>query len=123
MPSITLYRINPEKNMRRFYRLDVQPDLFGQQCLMREWGHIGRGVQIRAIPYTTLAEAQAAFEKQRAVKEKRGYVLMAARPEALSRDASDWYNVTSTPVLLCKTHNKGSGSLLKAGEIFLETFK
>jgi len=103
----------------------VQPNLFGQQCLMREWGRIGRGGQIRAVPYPTLAEA-AALGKQRAVKEKRGYVLMAARPEALSRDASDWYNVTSTPVLLCKTRNKSSGSLLpvgRVGGIFLETFK
>jgi hypothetical protein len=24
--------------MRRFYRLDVQSDLFGQWCLIREWG-------------------------------------------------------------------------------------
>ncbi len=117
MYSVTLYRIDPARNMRRFYRLDVQPDLFGQHCLMREWGRIGRGGQIRAVPYPTLAKAQAALEKQRAVKERRGYVLSAARSGALSRDASYWYNVTGTPVPLCKTHNKSSGSLLPVGRV------
>ncbi len=89
MYSVTLYRIDPARNMRRFYRLDVQPDLFGQHCLMREWGRIGRGGQIRS----------------------------AARSGALSRDASYWYNVTGTPVPLCKTHNKSSGSLLPVGRV------
>ena len=30
MTAITLHRSDPAKNMRRFYRLDVQRDLFGQ---------------------------------------------------------------------------------------------
>jgi predicted DNA-binding WGR domain protein len=41
MTAIILRRVDPLKNMRRFYRLDVQPDLFGQWCLIREWGRIG----------------------------------------------------------------------------------
>jgi predicted DNA-binding WGR domain protein len=43
MTAIILHRIDPAKNMRRFYRLDVQRDLFGQWCLIREWGRIGSG--------------------------------------------------------------------------------
>ncbi|MGH6834124.1 MAG: WGR domain-containing protein [Methylocella sp.] len=35
--------------MRGFYRLDVQPDLFGQWCFIREWGRIGRAGQVRMI--------------------------------------------------------------------------
>jgi predicted DNA-binding WGR domain protein len=27
--------------MRRFYRLDMQPDLFGGFLLVRQWGRIG----------------------------------------------------------------------------------
>lgn len=27
--------------MRRFYVMDVQPDLFGQWLVIREWGRIG----------------------------------------------------------------------------------
>ena len=38
--SVELRRIDPVKNMRRFYRLDVQPDLFGGVLLMKEWGRI-----------------------------------------------------------------------------------
>jgi predicted DNA-binding WGR domain protein len=38
MTAIILHRVDPAKNMRRFYRLDVQRDLFGQWCLIREWG-------------------------------------------------------------------------------------
>jgi predicted DNA-binding WGR domain protein len=36
--TVELRRIDPAKNMRRFYRLDVQPDLFGGVLLMKEWG-------------------------------------------------------------------------------------
>ncbi len=59
--------------MHRFYRLDVQPDLFGQSCLMREWGRIGATGQERSIPFPTPDEAQAALDKQRRAKERRGY--------------------------------------------------
>ena len=75
MNSLTLYRIDPSRNMRRFYRLDVQPDLFGQECLIREYGRIGRSGQTRIAPFPSISEAQAAFEKQRAVKERKGYSL------------------------------------------------
>jgi hypothetical protein len=30
MTATLLYRIGPAKRMQRYYRLDVQPDLFGQ---------------------------------------------------------------------------------------------
>jgi predicted DNA-binding WGR domain protein len=38
MSAIILYRIDPLKNMRRFYRLDVQRDLFGAWCFIRDGG-------------------------------------------------------------------------------------
>jgi len=73
MSAITLHRIDPARNMRRFYLLDVQPDLFGQWCFIREWGRTGAAGQMRNIPYPTPAEAQAALERQRRAKERRGY--------------------------------------------------
>jgi predicted DNA-binding WGR domain protein len=73
MNAVILYRIDQAKNMHRFYRLDVQPDLFGQWCLMREWGRIGSTGQTRSAPFPTPQEAQAALEKQSRVKERRGY--------------------------------------------------
>ena len=71
--AIILHRIDTVKNMRRFYRFDVQPDLFGQWCFIREWGRIGRAGQVRTVPYDTAADAHEALVQQRCVKERRGY--------------------------------------------------
>ena len=73
MTAIVLYRIDRAKHMHRFYRLDVQRDLFGQWCLMREWGRIGSAGQTRSLPFPTPHEAEAALDKQRSIKERRGY--------------------------------------------------
>jgi len=78
MSAVTLYRIDPAKRMHRYYRMDVQPDLFGEWCLMREWGRIGRSGQARAAPFPTPQEAVAALHQQRRIKERRGYVSETA---------------------------------------------
>lgn len=71
--AIILHRTDPAKSMRRFYMLDVQPDLFGQWCFIREWGRTGRAGQVRMVPYPTATEAHEALAMQRRVKERRGY--------------------------------------------------
>ncbi|MEF3135498.1 WGR domain-containing protein [Rhizobium sp. 268] len=39
-------RIDPSKNMARFYALSIEPNLFGGTSLVRSWGRIGsRGEQ------------------------------------------------------------------------------
>lgn len=73
MNSVTLYRIDPARNMQRWYYLDIQPDLFGSHCLIREWGRLGHSGQARMTSYPTEEAAQAAFIKQRGVKERKGY--------------------------------------------------
>jgi predicted DNA-binding WGR domain protein len=40
MSAVHLTRIDPARNMCRFYRLDVQPDLFGGFTVVKEWGRI-----------------------------------------------------------------------------------
>jgi predicted DNA-binding WGR domain protein len=75
MSAIILHRIDAVTNMRRFYRLDVQPDLFGQWCFIREWGRIGRAGQVREVPFATAGQAQEALAAQRRVKERRGYCV------------------------------------------------
>ena len=42
MTAIMLTRIDNHRNMARFYKLDIQPTLFGEWSLVREWGRIGR---------------------------------------------------------------------------------
>jgi len=70
--AVILRRIDAGKNMARYYRRDIQPDLFGGWSFIREWGRIGRPGQVRRIP-STPAEAIAALERQRRIKERRGY--------------------------------------------------
>ncbi len=72
--SVRLCRIDPGKNMARFYRLAVERDLFGKWCFIRQWGRIGRGGQMPMTPYATPVEAHAALQKQRHAKERRGYI-------------------------------------------------
>jgi predicted DNA-binding WGR domain protein len=74
MTAITLHRTDPTRNMARYYRLDVQRDLFGAWCCIREWGRIGsRAGQTRSVPYPTPEAAQTAFEHQHRAKLRRGY--------------------------------------------------
>jgi predicted DNA-binding WGR domain protein len=59
--------------MRRFYRLDMQPDLFGGVLLMKEWGRIGARGRIMAERYDSEALAADALQRQAARKRRRGY--------------------------------------------------
>lgn len=77
MNAVTLTRSDSTRNMRRYYRLDVQPDLFGAWCSVR-WGRIGQPGQIRRIPYATPLDAQAALNRQRYKKERKGYIATSA---------------------------------------------
>lgn len=67
-------RVDPDKNMARYYHMDVQPDLFGGWRFIREWGRIGRSGQMRQTVHTSQMEARAALERRCRVKEKRGYL-------------------------------------------------
>lgn len=71
--AVSLYRTDPARNMRRFYYMDIQPDLFGQWCVVREWGRIGCAGRMHLEPYPTPDAAQAALDRQRRAKQRRGY--------------------------------------------------
>jgi predicted DNA-binding WGR domain protein len=57
----------------RFYRLDVQPDLFGGVLLMKEWGRLGAQGRMMAERYDNEALAAAAMQRQAERKRRRGY--------------------------------------------------
>lgn len=65
MTAITLTRSDDARNMQRYYRLDVQRDLFGAWCFVREWGRIGRTGQARTVSFPSPAAAQASLEHRR----------------------------------------------------------
>jgi predicted DNA-binding WGR domain protein len=75
MSAMHLIRIEPARNMRRFYRLDVQPDLFGGFAVVKEWGRIGARGQMMDELHATEALAAAAMQRQadrKCVETKRG---------------------------------------------------
>jgi predicted DNA-binding WGR domain protein len=70
---VDLVRIEPEAGRFRFYRLALQPDLFGGTALLREWGPIGRPGTVRVRTLATEAEAAASFDRALAHRRRRGY--------------------------------------------------
>jgi predicted DNA-binding WGR domain protein len=76
MYDVILYRIDAAKNMWRYYRLDLQPDLFGLWLLVKEWGRVGQHGQTQVTSFATVDEASQALQRQRGAKQKRGYVTV-----------------------------------------------
>ncbi len=70
---ITLRRIEPAKNMARFYALEVEQDLFGRHVLVRRWGRIGTAGKIRLDEHTGEGEAIASLQRLQAAKRRKGY--------------------------------------------------
>lgn len=71
---VRLRRIDPNKNMHRFYRMQLQPDLFGGCLLVREWGRIGTHGRCRSDLYSDEGKAVMAMMALQEMKQKRGYV-------------------------------------------------
>lgn len=72
-PAIHLTRLDPARNMARFYRIEQQPDLFGGITLTRNWGRIGTTGQTR---HEWFAQGKAAAIRQAEWadrKRRRGY--------------------------------------------------
>ena len=40
MYTVALRRIDPARNMARFYAVEVMPTLFGQWAVVRRWGRV-----------------------------------------------------------------------------------
>ncbi len=78
MPSqqrepVHLRRIDPARNMRRFYCLTVQPTLFGGASLIRDWGRIGTRGQTMMETFESPADATRALVRIERTKKRRGY--------------------------------------------------
>ncbi len=74
MIVITLHRTDAAENMHCYCPLNVQPDLFGQWCCIREWGRTGQARQTRIVPCPAPEAAQAARNRFRQAKERLGYM-------------------------------------------------
>ncbi len=71
--AVLLHRIDPDRRMHRFYRLEIARDLFGDWLLIRAWGRIGSAGQSRTVSFPTEAVAEVALGRHRRRKERRGY--------------------------------------------------
>lgn len=73
---LMLERIEPERNMHRYYVLSLEPTLFGNTALRREWGRHGtKGGQTRLDLHEQPRDAREALEVWLKRKLKRGYSL------------------------------------------------
>lgn len=70
-----LQRIDSAKNMRRYYRMAIQSDLFGNASLVREWGRIGTCGQMLIETHADEGQAVNALMKLARSKKRKGYVL------------------------------------------------
>ncbi|MGB5865318.1 MAG: WGR domain-containing protein [Sulfitobacter sp.] len=68
-----LEKRQPTNNVARFYRMSVMPNLFGEWTLLREWGRIGQGGQVRMDWFSDEGQAVAALITLEAAKRLRGY--------------------------------------------------
>ena len=72
---LVLDRCEPTCNMARYYVLSIEPSLFGDASLIREWGRIGRSGQRRIELYESQTRAMEALETWLQRKQRRGYLL------------------------------------------------
>jgi predicted DNA-binding WGR domain protein len=84
--SASLVRIRPELNEKRFYRMEIWPDLFGRVLLMRQWGRIGSEGRRRLDPYPDHVAALDALAAIETAKRRRGYRDRRSPPTAQSSD-------------------------------------
>lgn len=70
---VTLTRIQPALNERRYYEIEIQADLFGAVVLARRWGRIGYSCRMRLEPYPDFGSALDALASLARRKRRRGY--------------------------------------------------
>lgn len=70
-----LERVDPDRNMRRFYRMTIENDIFGGTRLIRIWARIGtRGCQ-QVNVHADEGRAISALMEFAQKKIRRGYEL------------------------------------------------
>lgn len=78
-PDTMLIRIDPTRNMRRFYSMTIQPNLFGGLSMMWEWGWIGSSGQLRIKLFNYEQSAIEAQHRLHQSKQNRGHVSRKVR--------------------------------------------
>lgn len=74
---LVLERCDPALNMARFYVLSVEPTLFGEAALVREWGRIGHRGRMQLDLFEDRVKAAEALDDWLRRKSRRGYAVRA----------------------------------------------
>lgn len=72
--DICMRRIDPSRNMARFYVLSIQPTLFGGSSVVREWGRIGTRGRCKLELFDDAEQAERIRTRIERSKRARGYV-------------------------------------------------
>jgi predicted DNA-binding WGR domain protein len=78
---LRVQRIDPAKNMARFYTMSIEPTLFGDTSLIRNWGRIGTHGQWRVDLFAHETQAVDLFLALLRKKRRKGYTLARRRDE------------------------------------------
>ncbi|NTH03558.1 WGR domain-containing protein [Agrobacterium rhizogenes] len=68
-----IQRIDPSRNMARFYEISLEPTLFGETSLVRIWGRLGTRGQQRIDVFSSEKRAVEAFLELLRQKRAKGY--------------------------------------------------
>jgi predicted DNA-binding WGR domain protein len=71
---IHLHRIDPTRNMARFYRVSIETTLFDETIVRRNWGRIGTGGQSITLVVEEVAQARVIAARLCDATRRRGYM-------------------------------------------------
>jgi predicted DNA-binding WGR domain protein len=74
VPYVVLERRDATRNMARYYVLSIEPSLFDDTALVRQWGRLGQAGRQRIDLFRQRAHAVETLEAWFARKRRRGYV-------------------------------------------------
>ena len=73
--QVILERVDPAKNVARYYVLSVEPTLLARKTLVRRWGRMGSAGRQRLEFFDSEGAATLALETWLARKRRRGYAV------------------------------------------------
>ena len=86
VPYIVLERHDPTRNMARYYVLSLEPSLFGDTALVRQWGRLGRSGRQRIDLFQQRAHAIETLEAWFARKAATAVTSQDSRQQLLTVD-------------------------------------
>lgn len=73
---VRLEKFNHTRKQKRYYALRLTQTLFGEWCLVREWGVIGGAAQEKRDYMAEPRAAEEELERLKAAKLKVGYAVI-----------------------------------------------